>query len=128
MSFEGREIKICDNGHLIIIECNLFAGPEQCYCGAEIKWTRIIDDTNCEAYGYFPIEFFKVKTPVVEEVCPTCKHVKLIENMGYEIPTCVNCGSQEIRSGLHQPAYGGTPFVGEIKREACGTVLFSSQP
>jgi len=128
MSYEGREISICEKGHLIYSGCDYsFDGPEPCHCGAQIVWFRMVDDTNCEAYGDFPIGVFKIKTSEVTNTCPTCQHTTLIEDATYEIPTCTNCGSQEIRSGLHQPHYGGTPFVGNIKCEACGTVLFSSQ-
>lgn len=124
MSFEGREVSICGKGHLIIAECIMrLDGPEECYCGDKIEWTRMIDDTNCAAFGDFPIGFFKVKTATVEEVCPTCKHAKLIEDVTYEIPTCTNCGSHNIVSGRYQPGYGGTPFVGEIKCMDCGTIL-----
>jgi len=128
MSFEGREVSICGKGHLTIAECSYgFDDPEECYCGAKIEWSRIIDDTNCEAVGDFPIGFFKVKTGEVAETCPTCNHTKVLYETTYEIPTCTNCGSHEIRSSLYQPGYGGTPFAGDIKCTDCGTVLFSSQ-
>jgi len=124
MSYEGREVSICQKGHLIIAECNYGGAPEDCYCGSKIVWNRSIDDTNCEAVGDFPIGFFKAKTPAVEEVCPTCNHAKLIEDTLYEIPMCPNCQSYEIYSGRHQPDYGDTPFEGSIKCADCGTVLF----
>jgi ribosomal protein S27E len=127
MSFEGREVSICGNGHLIIAECTYgLDDPEQCHCGSKIEWTRMIDDTNCEASGDFPIGFFKVKTGEVTETCPTCNHTKLLYETTYEIPTCPKCKSRNIVSDRRQPEYGGTPFVGDIKCADCGTVLFGS--
>ena len=129
MSFEGREITICGKGHLIIAECTyMFDDLENCHCGEPMVWTRLIDDTNCESSGDFPVEFFKVKTGEVTETCPTCDHTKLLYEATYEIPTCTNCGSYNVVSNRRQPEYGGTPFVGDIICADCGAVLFGSQP
>jgi len=126
MSYEGREIHICEKGHLVFVECEYGLDlPGPCHrCGAKTLWWRPIDDTNCEAFGDFPIGFFKVKTGEVTETCPTCDHTKVLYETTYEIPTCPKCGSHEVVSDRHQPNYGGTPFVGNIKCVNCGTILF----
>jgi len=125
MSYEGREITICENGHLSYRECQYNVdSPGACRCGAKIAWFRAIDDTNCEAFGDFPIGFFKVKTGEVTETCPTCDHTKVLYETTYEIPECPKCKSNKIYSDRHQPDYGAGPFVGNIWCSECKTTLF----
>jgi len=126
MSYEGREISICEKGHLLMVTCGYsLDDPDECHCGSKIVWWRGVDDTNCEAFGDFPLEFFKIKTPEVIDECPTCHHKKLVVEATFEIPKCPECGSEKIASLRYQPGYGGTPFIGSIVCTECRTILFS---
>lgn len=56
MSFEGWTQNICENGHYY---CDNVYVPDGCYCGAKSVWENLVDDTNCDRYGYIPQEFIK---------------------------------------------------------------------
>ena len=124
MSYEGREINICEKGHLVHDDCTYSFELESCHCGAKIVWHRSIDDTNGESFGDFPIEFFKLKAAPVFEECPTCHNKKILEQATYEIPTCPKCGAYEIASTRHMSDYGADMlFVGSIGCTKCNTIL-----
>lgn len=123
MSYEGHEIRICKDGHLSFVGCwDGFDEMTSCHCGAGIVWVRSIDDTNGEAYGDFPVEFFKVKTGEVTETCQACGHTKVLYETTYEIPICPECQSDNIRSTRYLGLSGD--FVGNIVCFKCNHILF----
>jgi hypothetical protein len=68
MSFEGYWQLLCKNGHCS--DYPVTYGGEEAYfknftcdhliegkpCGAKVEWTNLVDDTNCDAYGYHKME------------------------------------------------------------------------
>lgn len=89
MSYEGREVWLCQNGHRRDFNCynapNNYATNEsdhRCSCGAPWVWSESIDQTNCEGVESVLV----VHRSAVTETCAHCGAVKELEEVRYCIP------------------------------------------
>jgi hypothetical protein len=102
MSYEGREAYICENGHVLITECDLnemwveegsqpyLPNKGVCYhCEGKLSHVGAIDDTNCDAVASFYFKKIKDEEPV--NICPCCNRPEKV------IPPCY----EVIRPGYH---------------------------
>lgn len=96
MSYEGREAYICENGHVIITDCDLSLmwvdeGHEEylpnkgkCYhCESSIKRVGGIDDTNGDAVANFFFEKIKDEEPI--NICECCKRPEKVLPACYKV-------------------------------------------
>jgi hypothetical protein len=89
MSYEGREVWLCANGHRRDFDCynapNNYVTNEsdyRCSCGAPWVWSEAIDQTNCEGVESVLV----VHRSAVTETCAHCGAVKELEEVRYCIP------------------------------------------
>ena len=62
MSYEGYVQKLCQAGHYSTIDAHSDDTDSECsVCGKPFVWTNEVDDTNCDAVGYIPMELLLVK-------------------------------------------------------------------
>ena len=90
MSYEGYEQHICKKGHRFDADSSgMFEVEGVCHCGAASAFCNSVDDTNCESWGIIlDKDWDRLKlTDAVTEKCPTCEHVKVIEQATYRVPT-----------------------------------------
>jgi hypothetical protein len=60
-----------------------------CYCGAEVAWENMVDETNGESHGVIPIESLQkhfLMTPEKQETC-NLGHQHLVVRAIYRVPT-----------------------------------------
>jgi hypothetical protein len=94
MSYEGREVWLCANGHRRDFDCynapNDTEGTQRyhCPCRAPWVWSESIDQTNCEGVESVLV----VHRSAVTETCAHCGTVKQLEEVRYCIPS--NSGHQ----------------------------------
>ena len=60
----------------------------------EIVWSLSVDQTNDEGYPY---DAFEIAEEAKTEECPTCNHVKQLEQKRYKIPTQEQMNAYYIR-------------------------------
>lgn len=62
MSYEGYVQKLCQAGHYSTVDAHSDDTDSECsVCGKPFVWTNEVDDTNCDAVGYIPMELLLVK-------------------------------------------------------------------
>jgi len=88
MSYEGRIVYLCENGHRYMQDC--YDANKKCpFCKAKSIWSHSIDDTNDEAHGTISEEDWDnfILHREKSEVCECCGHETIIAPAVYRVPS-----------------------------------------
>lgn len=87
MSYEGRSVYICEQGHLNETDC--YEDPETCFfCKGKLTFLFGVDQTNGMVNGKYPgsenYAFLKRIALERSKKCDCCGHVKVLEPERFE--------------------------------------------
>jgi hypothetical protein len=87
MSYEGYVQVICDNGHYS--ERDALFRRAVCNCGAADAWQNDVDQTNCDSWGYIPVEILEEKFLLEAEKFAVCDlgHKHVLTSAVFNIPS-----------------------------------------
>jgi hypothetical protein len=127
MSFEGYYQLICENGHYQTEDVNHFQEHIHTLrcdaCCAPFAWNNIVDDTNCDSYGYVKIDDF-----VMHPGSCTTKTERVPTNFETGEPSRIVTTTVTVHETYHVPPPGTQRYCTRPSRDAAAGCKFVPIP